>query len=161
MDGGVSQRTVTEATAARKAAALVVLWIPVLILGAYVVVMAERLPAVVATHWGQGVDPNGFMTGRGNVVSSVIPAVVGALMGTVGVLRTPRGTLVPTAALLLAGGALACVPSVVLVLTTQATLAAGDPTHADLGGWMPLVFAAMLWGLLPLRLLHLRISAGH
>lgn len=69
MDGGVSQRTVTEATAARKAAALVVLWIPVLILGAYVVVMAERLPAVVATHWGQGVDPNGFMTGRGNVVS--------------------------------------------------------------------------------------------
>lgn len=160
MDGVASERTITEATAARKAAALVVLWVPVLILGAYVVVMAERFPAVVATHWGQGVQPNGFMTSRGNVVSSVVLAVVGALMGTVGVLRRPRGTLVPTAALLLAGGALACVSSVLLVATTQVTLAAGDPTHADLGGWMPLVFAAMLWGLLPLHLLHLRISAG-
>jgi len=161
MDDGVRERTVTEATAARKAGALAVLWVPVLLLGVYVVAVGERVPLVVATHWGQGVQPDGFMTGRGNVVSSVPLAVVGALMGTVGILRRPKGTLVPTAALLLAGGALACVSSVLLVLTTQLTLAAGDPTHADLDGWMPLVFAAVLWGLLPLRLLHLRISSGH
>lgn len=36
------------------------------------------------------------------------------------------------------------------ILSVQLTIQAGSPERADLGGWTLLVFASILWGVLPL-----------
>ncbi|CAN5174607.1 hypothetical protein BH09ACT1_BH09ACT1_23190 [soil metagenome] len=130
----------------RKALAVAVALVPLVVLIAFGAVLSERLGPRIATHWSTGRYPDGF----GSTATSLLAfAGITAALTVVAILvilqvRDGRAARTFAAITTIVAGMMA----LAWIVPALATLAASTPERATLGARMLLLLVAVGWGLL-------------
>jgi len=105
-----------------------------------------NVPSTVATHWSGTMYPDGFTSFGPFLATCLALTLVGGMLGLLGMGAARPGTQV---ALLFFGGLAAWTAAALFAGCVVPTVVAGDPAHAVLGGWLLLLIAGCLVGLVP------------
>ncbi len=134
----------------RRAAAIALTWVPVIVIGVYASWMWDRTPHVLVSHWNF-LAPDSYQSRFVFLVEALLLSVAFAVFATAGSLsrsRTVRGEQRSVMALGLGSGVAAMIATA-YILSVRLTIADGSPEKATMGGWVLLFLGSVLWGALP------------
>lgn len=120
--------------------------LPTLVVIVSWLVLRERLPGTLATHWGPSMEPDGFSLTSATLLICLAISVLGAGMGLVAMSLQSLGW---RTGLLFTGGLAAWCAATIWLVSAATGAAAGDPEQARLDGWFLVLILGSLLGISP------------
>ncbi len=158
-EGGNRMTNTTDTGFARTLVAGLTLVVPFLVVLGSWLLLRERLPAELASHWSGVGRADGVMPVAGSLTISLVMTGLAATAGIVIASRPGMSASLRRGGFFFAGF-FAGIGMATWLLSAGLTPAAGDPFDAVLGGWIVLLVAAAGYGVIPFLIAPKPIHAG-